>query len=106
MNQELSKNLMCIVIRGGIEIWVEKEKAENIIIILEKKREKGFISINGQFINVADITGIFESKTMENTIRRKNGQWQCSCGEWIDKFQRCENCEYIEIPNYAKQWKK
>jgi len=96
MTTEISKELMCIVLRENIEIWIEKEKAENLISALEQKKEKGFISIEGQFINVADVVGIFKASVMDDTIRRRNGQWKDKKGNWQDKGTRsCPKCGNI-----------
>lgn len=86
MTKELSKNLMCIVIRGGIEIWVEADKLPDIE--KGKEQKKSFI-LNGELINSADIVGVFKATTMEEFARRKNGQWKCDFGFWHDRFEKC-----------------
>lgn len=89
---ELSKNLMAVCIRNGAEIWVEKDKCEKLKYILLQSRENKFIEFENQIINTADIVGIFSPQTMEEIIRRKNGQWKCEYGRWHDKRQKC-GCE-------------
>lgn len=84
--QELSKNLMCIVIRGGVEIWVEAEKLENLKAMIQAKE---LIQIGNNIINPVDISGIFEAKEMEDRNRRKNGQYKCQHGFWHEKFDQC-----------------
>lgn len=99
MTTEVSKNLMCICIRGGIEIWVEKEKIDQIIKLWEERK---IFTIEGNVINPADISGIFDPLVMEERTRRKNGQWkgedgdwhnrgdwECKYGAWHEQYQKC-----------------
>jgi len=58
MEKSLSKNLMCVLLRGGVEIWVEQEKIEPLTKAIEKKE---IIRIGNNIINSVDITGIFEA---------------------------------------------
>lgn len=102
MEKSITKNLMAIVMRGGLEIWIEEEKIQNLKRALMSGKESKFIELNDEVINSADIVGIFTPQTMENKIRQKNGQWKCSEGVWHDKYEKCE-CN-IEIPKYARKW--
>lgn len=86
---ELSKELMCVQIRSGVEIWVEKDRAANLMKLLTTADTK-FIEFDGQIFNRADIVGVFTATTMEELTRRKNGQWKCAKGAWHDKRQDCE----------------
>lgn len=98
MNKEIVKELRIIVLRNGVEISVEKDRAEKIVALMEQKK---FIEIDGRIINVVDIIGIFKPEDMEAVIRRKNGQWQKD-GKWYNKGDRvCPNCKNI-VP-YGKQ---
>lgn len=88
---QLAKQLMCIQMRSGVEIWVEKERVETLQDILTKITGSKFITFDDQTINTADIVGIFAANTMEAHTRRKNGQWQCSVrGEYHDRGEKCE----------------
>ena len=92
-NQEITKKLMCIILRNGIEIWGEEDKIKNLQVILKNTKESKFIELGEETINTADITGIFLAQTMENITRRKNGQWQDKNGQWQDKGTRaCPRC--------------
>lgn len=77
---------MCILIRGGMEIWVEAEKLETLKAMIKAKE---LIQIGKNVINPVDISGIFEAKEMEDRNRRKNGQYQCQYGFWHEKFDQC-----------------
>jgi len=90
MSQELTTNLMAIVLRNGIELWLEKERAENLMQKLEQGKEKGFVRIDNQFINVADVIGIFSPETMQTKEKVKQGQWQCqACKRWHPRGEQC-----------------
>jgi len=98
MNQDLSKKLMVINLRNGIEISIEEERAKKLVVEMEKRR---FIDIDGTIINTADIVGIFTAADMEAVIRRKNGQWQDKNGNWHNKGDKvCPGCGNV-IP-YGK----
>lgn len=88
--QELSKKLMCISLRNGIEIWEEDEKTQKLQQLLSTIKVSTFVHFQDQTINTADIVGIFNPNTMDDHTRRKNGQWKCVGNEWHDKGQKCE----------------
>lgn len=95
MTEELSKIQLCIVMRGGIELWVDKEKADKLADVLGSINEHKFITITGDFgekvINTADISGILSAEDIEDAKRRKNGQWKCQWGHWHDKYEKCNH---------------
>jgi len=87
---DLSKDLVCILLRLGIEIWVEKEKAEKLISALTQKDCPQFIYYEDKVINKSDISGVFTAKDMAERIRRKNGEWKCEHGNWIPRYKKCQ----------------
>ena len=76
---------MCIVLRNGIEVWIEEDMVKNLQRILGSDKGSKFIEISGETINTADITGIFSAQAMEDIVRRKNGQWKDKNGVWQSK---------------------
>lgn len=88
--QELSKNLYCIQMRSGVEIWEEKDKVEKLQQVLSSIKSSTFIHFEDQTINSADIVGIFRAETMSDYSTRKNGSWKCKQGEWHSKGEKCE----------------
>jgi hypothetical protein len=88
--KELSKDLRCVVLRNGVEIWRESDRLNDLIKTLISGQKIGFINIDDELINSADIVGIFSAKVMEEMVRRKNGQWKCQYGYWHDKGHKCE----------------
>lgn len=93
---ELSKNLVCIVIRGNIEIWVEQDRADNMIALLTGNNAPQFVKYENRLINRADVVGIFTATDMEDHTRRKNGEWKCPDGEWHPKGAKCE-CRFRDM---------
>ncbi len=93
MNQQLNeksitKNLMCIKLYSGVEIWVEKEKAEKLINLIGTTQTK-FIEIGNEVINSSSVEGVFNPATMEDLSRRSRGMWLCDKGLWHDKNEKC-----------------
>lgn len=98
MKNEISKDLMCILMRNGIEIWLESDLIKSVENVLLSSKDSKFLTIEDQIINTADITGVFNAKTMEDLTRRKNGQWKDEQG-WHD---RGEN--KVAPPAYYKKF--
>lgn len=84
LEQSLTKELMCIKMRSGVEIWVEKEKAQKLIDLLGTTESK-FVDIGGEMISSMNVEGVFSAKTIEELTRRKNGQWKDSKGKWQNR---------------------
>jgi hypothetical protein len=89
MNQ-LSKNLSCIYIRNGIEIWIEDDRAETLRNVLKSPNAPQFIEYENRIINRADLVGIYSALDMENMTRRKNGEWLCKSNTWHGRGEKCE----------------
>jgi isopropylmalate/homocitrate/citramalate synthase len=87
---ELTYELMCIAMRNGVEVWIEKSKMVNLETVLSGIKQSTFIGIEGRTINTADIVGIFTPEDMSDNTRRKKGEWQCSYGAWHGKNEKCE----------------
>jgi len=100
---ELSKNLMCVQMRSGVEIWLEAEKAETLQKALQGITQSKFVMHEGQTINTADIVGVFFADTMSDHTRRKNGEYQCPKGTWHTRNQKCDcreaaaQCEFCGV---------
>lgn len=92
---ELSKQLMCVQIRSGMQIWVEHDRAKNLINKL-KNEDGRFIEFDGQIFNRADIVGVFSPNTMSEHTRRKNGEWQCDKATWHKRGETCE-CGHTRV---------
>ncbi|MDY0388720.1 MAG: hypothetical protein RBT65_16675, partial [Methanolobus sp.] len=99
---ELAKNLYCIQMRTGVEIWVEHERAVKLQNILSSISGSKFILFEEETINTADIVGIFKAGTMQDLTRRKNGQWLCDKGTWHQRGDKC-TCVSKEEREYQQK---
>jgi len=77
---------VCVLMRNGVEIWVTEDVADNIL----KGAERGgkFFKIEDETINLADMTGIYSSQTMQERSKHKRGLWKSKGGDW---YTRREN---------------
>ena len=98
MTQDLAKKQKCILMRSGIEIWIDEEKADAIESILLNLKESKFIIIEGRTFNTADISNILFPIDMEEQAHRKNGEFKCKYGNWHAKFEQCA-CGELERYN-------
>lgn len=87
---EITKNLKCLMLRNGVEIWAEAIRFDNLSANLQGSQKIGFVKIDDNLVNAADIVGIFTPEAMEALTRRKNGQWKCSYEYWHDRNNRCD----------------
>ena len=106
MNKEITKKLKCIVMRNSIEIWKEEERLNNLIDKLVSTQKIGFIRIEEEIINSADIVGVFTPKTMEEFTRRKNGQWKCKYSTWHNRGEICNCSELKRYEKYKGKYKE
>jgi len=90
MLNEISKDLRCISIRNGVEVYIENDALEKLRPALETKK---FIEVKDRIINTADIMGIFKAGDIEDIMRRKNGQFKCKYGHWHEKGDKCAHAE-------------
>ena len=100
MSNEISKSLLCVQMRSGVEIWLEEDTAANLQRALQAITTSKFVMTpdGRQTINTADIVGVFLASTMEEHTRRKNGEWKCHFGEWHVRRQECDckSAKYTE----------
>lgn len=87
---QLTKNLYCIAMRNGVEIWLEEDRIQKLQQTLSTIEKNKFVLIDNETINTADLIGIFKANTMEDVRKRKNGQWKCKGLNWHDRGERCE----------------
>jgi hypothetical protein len=83
------KNFLCILTRSGVEIWIEEERIKSLKEELVSLRESKFLKIDEQYVNTADIVGIFTPDTMASMRRRQKGEWQCDKGVWHQRNETC-----------------
>lgn len=91
MNSEIviKKIKKCLLQRNGVEIWLDENKAIKLSEYLETNPTDRFIKIEGQTVNIADITGIYDEQFMLDLTRKKNGDYICNKGNWHTKGETC-----------------
>ncbi|NCD07234.1 MAG: hypothetical protein EOL97_14060 [Spirochaetia bacterium] len=87
---EITKQQKCIKMRNNISIWIDEEVADKIEESLKQGNSGRFIKVEGNLLNVVDITGIYTPKALDEYTREKNGEWKCKYGNWHKKGQECE----------------
>lgn len=93
MNQ-LTKNLNCLVIRGSIEMWLERDELERLVAVLKGLGGKQtFLELKGRIINTFEIVGVFTPEDMQDRARLRKGQWKCDHGKWWQKHENDCECE-------------
>jgi hypothetical protein len=92
----LTVELMCISMRNGVNVWLEKSRMEALYQVLEKSRESRFITFDGTVINTADIVGIFTPQQMDEMGKRKRGLWPCRYGEWHARSELSCDCGHMQ----------
>lgn len=85
---ELAKQQVCVLIRGGLELWIDADRSDVLQEALSDT-SKRFLKISGQVVNPFEVLGIFTPDAMEDRSRRKNGQWKCMKGKWHEKATGC-----------------
>lgn len=83
---EITKNLMCVVVRGGIEVWIDDEKVDNLMGAMEKD---SVIKMGKNVINTKDIVGIFSPEVIAERDKKKKGDWDCKYGNTHQKYEKC-----------------
>lgn len=100
MTSEITTRLFCIVIRGGVQLWIPEEKLTAFDSQYKAARaDGGLMRYDGQRINPADVVGVFSADAMEEATRRKNGQWSCQHGNWHDRGEKC-----LCVPKERSTW--
>ena len=102
MTNEITKNLMCIQMRSGVEIWMEQERAEKLQVVLQEITGSKFIRFDDQTINTADVVGVFSAANMADHTRRKNGEWKCQSNIWHQRGEKC-NCLSLSEKQYLQK---
>ncbi|MFA5391717.1 MAG: hypothetical protein WC331_09885 [Candidatus Omnitrophota bacterium] len=106
---EITTSLMCIQMRSGVEIWLDREAIERYRIATTDAKESKLIwfdakgdGVMEQF-NTADVVGTFRADRIADMTRRKNGGWQCTRMNWHDKGQKCDCISTEEKATIAKR---
>lgn len=93
MENKIVKPKMVIQMRNGHQLLLDKEKSKLFIQECEKKR---FIRVGDEWINTADMSGLFLPETIERKNREKagKGKWKCEKHDYeIEYGKKCGYCE-------------
>jgi hypothetical protein len=90
MANELAKQQKCVLLRTNIEVWIDKEKADKLLGILNQTSQSKFIEFDNQVFNTSDIVGVFDPITIEEMHNFKRGWWKCDYKNWHTKYETCE----------------
>ena len=78
----VSKNLMCICMRAGAQLWVERDRVANLQPLLQQSTGHIFVGFENQTINTADIVGGFSRlKDVYGERRKRIKACQVCLGE-------------------------
>lgn len=89
MTSNLDIPKMCLLLRNGIEVWVDAERSR-VIADDWRTQGKGVIVVNDCYVNTVDIMGFFTPAALDDHHRRRQGQWQCKHGAWHERDGVCE----------------
>lgn len=90
MTQELANPQLCILMRSGVKVWIDTDRAAVIQKGLNNNDLK-YIQVDSQTLNKVDIQGIFTPSTLVDFTYEKRGYWKCDFDRWHSKNQDC-NC--------------
>lgn len=85
----ISKIQKCLVMRNGIELWIDDDKSAAVMTSLVAS-SKGMMMIDGRLLNAVDIMGIFTPQDLEDYHRTKRGMWKCRYSNWHERDEICE----------------
>ena len=71
--ENIRKIQKCLMVRNGIDIWIDEDKSNAIKIDMLKNFDNNFIEVEGNMINIKDIIGIFSNSLVIDLERRKAG---------------------------------
>lgn len=90
MTSEITNPQMCLYMRNGIEIWIDKDKSERIQQDLESGEVAKFIRVEGKTVNTVEIVGVFDPNDLNDMKRMKRGEWECEYHSWHKRNEDCE----------------
>lgn len=89
MNTEIVKAQKVIVMKSGMSIFIEAERAAVAEGILASGSGHRFLQIDDQTINSAEIEGIYGPEQYDEIQRVKRGEYKCRWGKWHMRREEC-----------------
>ena len=90
MTNKLATEQMCLFMRNGAEIWVDKAKAEQIAETLLANKVERFFKVEGRMVNIAELVGILTPADVHDIQQVRRGQWKCKYNHWHERNGTCE----------------
>lgn len=87
---ELTNRTHVIVTRQMGIFYVDKDRAEKIVTLMNSNNPPRIFKIDESYIELAGITGVDTAARYEEQKRMKNGDWKCHSGNWHTKFEQCK----------------
>lgn len=56
-------------------------------------QEKGMLEIDGRWVNLADIVGVFNEDEYSEHEKKRMGYWKCELGNWHEFGRKCNKRE-------------
>ena len=98
---EITLPQMCVCIRNGMELWIEKQRATALLGLLTNPNCPQFIEYEGIVFNKSDLVGIFTPEMLEIQKHQKKGDWKCDKGNWHDRNDTNCTCQtYTQQPKF------
>ena len=91
MNQEITDQTHCIIMKGGYRFWVSEKQADEIGVQVEKGVK--FVRVKDSLLNTADIELLAPRKDIEWIDRSRKGDYYCEDHkQWIGRGKTCGYC--------------
>lgn len=92
MNTEISKPQKVLQVRNNIQLYLDEEEARQVEQVINATDAPRFLRVQGRYIALSEIVGLFDPSDLERQHRLRSGQWQDKEGNWHDKGERvCPN---------------
>lgn len=89
MTQALTDKTYCLLLNGGVRLWLTEPEAQKIKTLL-KDQNPTLLDIQDQLVRVSAIIGVLKASEIQTTDRIKRGDWMCQPeGEWHTRGQEC-----------------
>lgn len=85
---ELTDKTYCLETISKKQIYINKEQADKIKQTLMAGTAK-YITVEGQFLSVGTIDGIYHAEYAQKTEKKRRGEWECASGFWHERRQEC-----------------
>lgn len=100
MNTTIANVQRCVLLKNGIQLWLDEDKALQFLKDWQSMNEPKVLLVNGEAFSSTEIAGVYTSGAMDEYTRRKNGQWKCRVGSFHDRGEKC----VCKDPTSERDW--